>query len=132
MKKTFVQMRDYKPYDHTSFIASIACHVQSHNIITKGRHPLYIGIVQVGQHRSYTFGKSLFPWQYTLNLESIFTKAYLWSNMGVQNQTTGKFLKFIFTILHLVVVLLLLFQYRLAYLNNKTDLRNDVLIDTNE
>ena len=110
-------MRDYKHYNHTSFIASIACHVQSH--IAKGRHPLYIGFVQVGQHHSHTFGKSLFPWQYTLNLESIFTKAYLWSNMGVQNQTTGKFLKFIFTILHLVVVVLLLFQYRLAYLNNK-------------
>ena len=25
--------------------------------------PLYIGMAQVGQHRSHTFGKSTFPWQ---------------------------------------------------------------------
>ena len=25
--------------------------------------PLYIGMVRVGQHRSHTFRKSVFPWQ---------------------------------------------------------------------
>ena len=36
--------------------------------------PLYIGIVQVGQHRSHTFAKSAFPWLWALNPKSVFTK----------------------------------------------------------
>ena len=39
-------------------------------------------IVVVDQHRSHTFGKSVFPWQYTLNPESVFTKGYLWLKYG--------------------------------------------------
>ena len=32
-------------------------------IVNHNTAPLYIGIVQVGQHRSHTFVKSTFPWQ---------------------------------------------------------------------
>ena len=61
-------------------------------------------------------------------------KGYLWSKYGGlqkkdQNRITEKLIKFLFTIrLHFVVVLL---QFRLAYLNNQIELRNEtcVLID---
>ena len=36
--------------------------------------PLYIGIVQVGQHRSHTFAKSACPWEWALDPKSVFTK----------------------------------------------------------
>ena len=56
-------------------------------------------------------------------------------NMGVkndQNQITGKSLKFIFTILHflvlvVVVVVVVLFQFQLTYLKNWTELRDETL-----
>ena len=49
-----------------------------------------------------------------------------------QNWTTGKLLKFIFTILHLllvvvVVVVVLLLQFQLTYLKNCTELRHETL-----
>ena len=35
--------------------------------------------------------------------------------------------KFIFTILHLVVVVVVTFQFQLTYLNNRTELRDETL-----
>ena len=49
---------------------------------------LYIGMLQVGQHRSHTFVKSAFAWQYTFNLASVFTKGYLWSKCGGPQKLT--------------------------------------------
>ena len=54
------------------------------------------------------------------------------SSKNDQNRITGKLLKlqkFIFTILHLpvVFVVLLLLQFQLTYLKNRTELRNETL-----
>ena len=52
------------------------------------------------------------------------------SSKNDQNRITGKLLKFIFTILHLlvvVVVVVLLLQFQLTYLKNRTELRNETL-----
>ena len=94
--------------------------------------PLYIGIVHVGQHRSHTFGKSVFPWhtQSVIRLHERVPMVKIWgSSKKDQNWTRGKLLKLYFTILHLLLVvdLLLLLQFRLAYLNNHMELRNETL-----
>ena len=56
--------------------------------------PLYMGLASIAPIHS---GKSTFPWQYTFNPESVFTKGYLWSKYGgpknYQNWTTGKLVK---------------------------------------
>ena len=52
------------------------------------------------------------------------------SSKNDQNWTTGRLLKlykFIFTILHLVVVVVVTFQFQLTYLKNRTELRDETL-----
>ena len=86
----------------------------------------------VGQHRSHTFGKSAFPWQYAINPESVFMIGYPWSKYGgpqkLDHRKVVKFVKVHF--LHFVVVVavvVVVLQFRLVYLNNRTELRNETL-----
>ena len=49
------------------------------------------------------------------------------SSKNYQNWTTGKLLKLIFIILHFLLVVVVLLQFRQAYLNNQRELRNESL-----
>ena len=42
-------------------------------------------MIRVGLHCSHTFEKSVFPWQYAINLESV---GYLWSECGGAQEMT--------------------------------------------
>ena len=60
----------------------------AHVIVLSGDNPLYIGMVQVGQHCSHTFGKSVFPWQYigTQSGICLHERVAIWSKYrGPQN-----------------------------------------------
>ena len=59
-----------------------------HELITEGIVPLYIGMVRVVP----AFRKSVFPWEYALNPESVFTKGYVWSKY-VQKSDNGNVVK---------------------------------------
>ena len=93
------------------------------------RHWLYMGYfygtlvntLDYGQHHSHTFAKS--------NLHEKVPTVKIWGySKNDQNWTTGKLLKLIFTILHfLLVVVVVVLQFRPAYLNNQRELRNETL-----
>ena len=104
--------------------------VTKYTNITGAIAPLYIGMAWVGQYRSHTFHVSVaIGTQSGSCLHKRVPMVKIWgSSKNDQNRITEKLLKlekFIFTILHLVVVLLL--QFQLTYLKTCTELRNETL-----